>query len=170
MLRAAGTAPRGVAPRASSDDPRCVNALLHPAGRQVSRERLVIDQPDPGEPVECPLDRLSLEASPLQALTKLQPRPRSRLEQPEGCGMCRLLGRGRAVLQAAASSPDRTRAGGSAADHSSPSRSPGTPPTSPETSLGTPPPSCALTFSSISRASSGLSRRKLRAFSRPCPS
>src|SRR6266508_2811862 len=170
MLRAAGTAPRGVAPRASradprrardtappdhsaaptprdsnrqvrsdspvlqlDDDPRCVNALLHPAGRQVSRERLVIDQPDPGEPVECPLDRLSLEASPLQALTKLQPRPRSRLEQPEGCGMCRLLGRGRAVLQAAASSPDRTRAGGSAADHSSPSRSPGTPPTSPET-------------------------------------
>jgi len=37
-------------------------------------------------------------------------------------------------------------------------------------SAGTPTPSWALILSSMSRASSGLSRRKLRAFSRPCPS
>ena len=155
----------------------------------------VVDQPDPFQPVERLGDRGRLEAAVLQPLPQLGPGPGPGREQPQGGGVGGVRSTPparRPAVPLPPAAPAWSRHPPPPDHHRPALRSSRSGPGGSELVLVLPLglvrdpvglrarggdgggegrlPSWALIFSSISRASSGLSRRKLRAFSRPWPS
>ena len=137
------------------------------AGDHVGQRR-VVDQPHLGEPVQDPVGRVVRHAAATQHRGQFGPTARPAVEllqaDPPGHGVRiarELVGVGRdraaAVLGGPRSGQKSTGTGSGTIG-------------APAESTRAPMPSFSLIFFSSSSARSGLSRRKLRTFSLPCPS
>ena len=146
----------------------------------------VVDQPYLGEPVEDGLGDLVRHPAAAQGAGQLCPRARRRGQQPQAdLPGRRLPGPARRCRRRPRSLPDTAGGAGQArvrwgargtarrriADHApGPVARPRPAAAAGSASRRGPTPSFSLIFFSISLARSGLSRRKVRAFSLPCPS